>query len=83
MSVIPVCKAEKPEPPDVLLFMFFGIGVGIIIMQCLNKMGDPVPFTVVVFIVGILFSLANKDSTGMCFVLSPFIRILFKLIIRT
>ncbi len=64
MSTMEVCKAEKPEPPDILLFMFFGIGVGIVIMQCLNKLGDPVPFTVVVFIAGILLSLANKESTG-------------------
>lgn len=64
MSMLQVCKAETDEPVDILLFMFFGVGVGIIIMQFLNKIGDPVPFTVVVFISGILFSLASKDSTG-------------------
>lgn len=64
MSMVQVCKAETHEPVDILLFMFFGVGVGIIVMQCLNKIGDPVPFTVVVFISGILFSLATKDSTG-------------------
>lgn len=61
------CKAEdhaKPDAIDVLLFMFFGIGVGVVFMQFLNKIGDPVPYTVVVFIAGILFSLANKDGTG-------------------
>lgn len=63
-SIVHVCQAEKPEPNDILLFMFFGIGVGVIFMQVLNRLGDPVPFTVVVFIAGILFSLANKDSTG-------------------
>lgn len=55
---------EKPEPLQIVLFMFFGIGVGILFMQILNKIGDPVPYTVAVFIAGILFSLANKDGTG-------------------
>jgi len=64
-SAFHVCRAEKPEPNDILLFMFFGIGVGVIFMQVLNRIGDPVPFTVVVFMAGVLFSLANKDSTGM------------------
>lgn len=63
-SAFHVCRAEKPEPNDILLFMFFGIGVGVIFMQVLNRIGDPVPFTVVVFMAGVLFSLANKDSTG-------------------
>lgn len=57
-------ESEQPEPIDVLLFMFFGIGVGVLFMQFLNKIGDPVPYTVVVFIAGILFALANKDGTG-------------------
>lgn len=71
LSLAQVCKAEEnAEPADILLFMFFGIGVGIILMQFLNKIGDPVPFTVVVFISGILFSLASKDSTGMTCLLS-------------
>ena len=64
LSILQVCKAEADEPVDILLFMFFGVGVGIIVMQFLNKIGDPVPFTVVVFISGILFSLATRDSTG-------------------
>lgn len=64
MSMLQVCKAETDEPVDILLFMFFGVGVGIITMQFLNKIGDPIPFTVVIFISGILFSLASKDSTG-------------------
>jgi hypothetical protein len=69
-ALVPVVRAEA-EPIDCLLFMCFGIGVGILFMQVLNKIGDPIPYTVVVFIAGILFSLANKDSTGKylsCFV---------------
>lgn len=65
-SLFQVAQAEggEVEPVDVLLFMFFGIGVGVLFMQGLNAIGDPVPYTVVVFIAGILFSLANKDGTG-------------------
>ena len=65
-SLFNVCTAEggEEEAVNVLLFMFFGIGVGVIFMQCLNYIGDPVPYTVVVFIAGILFSLSNKDGTG-------------------
>lgn len=67
-SLFALCRAEndneKPEPLQIVLFMFFGIGVGILFMQILNKIGDPVPYTVAVFIAGILFSLANKDGTG-------------------
>jgi len=65
-SLFQVAQAEggEVEPVDVLLFMFFGIGVGVLFMQFLNAIGDPVPYTVVVFVAGILFSLANKDGTG-------------------
>ena len=48
----------------VLMFMFFGIGVGALLMQVLSHCGDPLPYTCVVFFFGLLFSLANKDSTG-------------------
>lgn len=69
VTLFTTCRAEqdheKPDAIDVLLFMFFGIGVGVLFMQFLNKIGDPVPYTVVVFIAGILFSLANKNGTGM------------------
>lgn len=66
LSLFNVCYAEggEEEAVNVLLFMFFGIGVGVIFMQILNLVGDPVPYTVVVFIAGILFSLSNKDGTG-------------------
>ncbi len=66
-SLFQLCLAEeegKPEALQIVLFLFFGIGVGIVFMQVLNKIGDPVPYTVVVFIAGILFSLANRGSTG-------------------
>ena len=29
--MLQVCKAEADEPVDILLFMFFGVGVGIIV----------------------------------------------------
>ena len=49
------------DPTDVLLFMFFGLGVGILILQVLSHFGDPIPYTVVVFIFGCLVSLFNRD----------------------
>ena len=73
-SIYQLCAAEseseKPEALQIVLFMFFGIGIGILFMQILNKIGDPVPYTVVVFIAGILLSLSNRDGTGKC-TLSP------------
>ena len=43
--------------------MFFGLGVGIIAMQILSYIGEPVPYTVVVFVLGMLFSLGNNDGS--------------------
>ena len=55
---------EEGRPVKVILFMFFGIGVGIIFMQVLNKFKEPIPYTVAIFLAGILFSLANREGTG-------------------
>jgi NhaP-type Na+/H+ or K+/H+ antiporter len=52
-----------PESTDVILFMSFGLAMGIIVMQILSKLGDPVPYTVVIFLLGVLFSLNNQYST--------------------
>ncbi len=56
---------DSTEPVVIILFMFFGLGVGIIIMQVLSALGDPLPYTVVVFTAGLLFSLADKNNAGM------------------
>ncbi|KAJ1435051.1 Sodium/hydrogen exchanger family-domain-containing protein [Ochromonadaceae sp. CCMP2298] len=51
-------------PVDVMLFMFFGIGLGVLIMQVLNKIGDPLPYTCVVFLVGILLAVITTDNAN-------------------
>lgn len=53
------------NPVVVILFMFFGLGMGILIMQGLSVLGDPIPYTCVVFAVGIIFSLCTKSNGGM------------------
>jgi len=52
------------DPVVVILFMFFGLGMGIIIMQALSAMGEPIPYTCVVFATGIIFSLGTKGDGG-------------------
>lgn len=48
----------------VLLFMFFGLSVGILAMQFLSVVGEAIPYTVFVFLIGVLFSIANKEDYG-------------------
>jgi NhaP-type Na+/H+ or K+/H+ antiporter len=55
------------DPSDIILFMFFGLLMGVITLQVLSRLGDPLPYTVVMFFLGIVFSF-NTDfhgSTGM------------------
>jgi len=52
------------NPVVVILFMFFGLGMGIFIMQGLSALGDPIPYTCVIFAVGIIFSLCTKGNGG-------------------
>lgn len=68
MSVPMVTASSDSEatsdPVVVILFMFFGLAMGIIIMQALSAMGEPVPYTCVVFATGIIFSLGTKGDGG-------------------
>jgi xanthosine utilization system XapX-like protein len=65
MGFISTVRADDGAAPVViLLFIFFGLIVGIVIMQILSKLGDPLPYTVVVFTTGLVFSLANKGNAG-------------------
>ena len=57
-------ESAQSDPVVVILFMFFGLGTGILIMQVLSALGDPIPYTCVVFASGIIFSLAHKSNTG-------------------
>lgn len=66
MTTTPVrAETAQSDPVVVILFMFFGLGTGILIMQVLSAIGDPIPYTCVVFAAGIIFSLAHKSNTGM------------------
>jgi hypothetical protein len=56
---------DEVDPVIVLLFMFFGLGVGVLLSQVLSIFGEAVPYTVLVFLLGMLFSTA-ADSNGMC-----------------
>lgn len=52
------------EVVTVLLFMFFGLGVGVVVSQILSYVGEAVPYTVLVFLLGLLFStLADTEGT--------------------
>lgn len=65
MTATPVrAETAQSDPVVVILFMFFGLGTGILIMQVLSALGDPIPYTCVVFASGIIFSLAHKSNTG-------------------
>lgn len=50
------------DPTDIVLFMFFGLSLGIVTMQILSRIGDIVPYTVVIFIFGVLISLFNQAN---------------------
>ena len=50
----------SPDPTDVIFFMFFGLIIGIIVTQILTRIGDPVPYTVVIFLLGVLLSIDNS-----------------------
>lgn len=52
------------DPEIILLFMFFGLAIGILIMQLLSFCGDPLPYTVVIFMSGLVFSLLDKNNAG-------------------
>lgn len=57
-------NTDNVEPVVIFLFMTFGLGIGLVLQQILSKYRDPVPYTVVVFIAGMIFSLANKENAG-------------------
>lgn len=48
----------------VLLFMFFGLAIGILAMQGLSLVGDVIPYTCIVFLLGVIFSLGNNSKDG-------------------
>lgn len=59
-----VVKAEEDslEATNVVLFLFFGLGMGVLVMQVLSYYGEPVPYTVLVFVMGAFFSLCTSNE---------------------
>ncbi len=52
---------ETDTSTIVLLFMFFGLATGIILMQLFSKFGEAIPYTCAVFIMGLIFSAAASQ----------------------
>jgi NhaP-type Na+/H+ or K+/H+ antiporter len=58
-------SASADDPVCVILFMFFGLCSGIIIMQLLSRFGEAIPYTVVIFILGVVSSgISNVHGGG-------------------
>lgn len=55
---------ERKNPTVVLLFMFFSLSIGIITMQILSYFGEKIPYTVVLFIIGIIISFSSQSRGG-------------------
>lgn len=48
----------------VLLFMFVGLSLGVLIMQTLSHVGEAIPYTVLVFLTGIIFAAISTERHG-------------------
>lgn len=57
-------EEEGLQGTVVLLFMFFGLAIGILAMQGLSLVGDAIPYTCIVFLLGVIFSLGNNKRDG-------------------
>eukprot|EP01031_Cornospumella_fuschlensis_P037399 gene37399-45416_t len=59
-------ESSDLESTDVLLFLFFGLGIGILVTQILSHWEDTVPYTVVIFVIGVIFSATDghKNTFG-------------------
>jgi hypothetical protein len=55
---------DNGESTVILLFMFFGLALGILAMQILSVVGEAIPYTCLVFLLGVLFSLAYSKNDG-------------------
>jgi hypothetical protein len=55
-------EGASVKPEDVILFMFFGLGLGILVTQILSLFGERIPYACIIFILGIIFSTINKTQ---------------------
>lgn len=68
-SIAAVVRGAEDDEEDlsstnIILFLFFGLGVGILAMQILSIFGEKLPYTVVIFILGAILSLADNKNGG-------------------
>ncbi|RYY84565.1 hypothetical protein EON63_09010 [archaeon] len=60
------CAAEGDDdvlgPTNVILFLFFGLGCGIVVTQLLSYYGEILPYTVIMFLLGVFFSIADTNQ---------------------
>lgn len=63
---------EELKSTTVVLFMFLGLTVGILIMQFTSRFGGDVPYTCVVFLIGVLSSLISKNMAGLALLFPHF-----------
>lgn len=52
---------DQLEATNIILFLFFGLGLGVVVTQVLSIWGESIPYTVVIFLLGLLFSLADSS----------------------
>jgi hypothetical protein len=52
---------DSLEATNVILFLFFGLGLGVLVYQMLSLWGEAIPYTVIIFILGALFALADSE----------------------
>lgn len=57
---------ESMKSVVVLLFMFFGLSLGIMVTQILSIVGEAIPYTCVVFLLGVLFAVASNSGGEDC-----------------
>ncbi len=57
---------ESMKSVVVLLFMFFGLSLGIMVTQILSIVGEAIPYTCVVFLLGVLFAVASNSGGEKC-----------------
>lgn len=56
---------QESDSSVVILFLFIGLGLGILVMQTMSYFGELVPYTVVLFLLGVIFSTINNEDAGL------------------
>eukprot|EP01038_Epipyxis_sp_PR26KG_P010392 gene10392-13958_t len=53
---------SEANQPITILFLFFGLMVGLLVMQFMSIFGEALPYTVLVFLVGVIFATVSLDG---------------------